>query len=354
MEVGPAAENAPDAPASPDELIWCYPGAWFGMTGVVPTVQLKWMRRAQQDFEYLWLARQRGQQERAAMLARLVARPVEMQPAQAADPIFSLLSGTADGHVWDQAADLVARTLALSEPGQAIDPAAERQLGYDMTSWSSAQQRPLLLGRSTEWGWGPRGGDGRNWVSLRFGVDVYSAIEQEQGQNKIEWTALPEGWDARGAVTEVPRLSAGHVARFPMVARIDLNQVTAATRRPVRLTFEDGFNSRRSSTQFVVPVAVSERRQGPPPVPDGSLGDWAAEDALHEGQLVKMLNRPALQRQELQLASTPVRRCTRPGQTARCTWRFAWEAPTCRCPTRREASWSTRCAGRGARMCASS
>ena len=51
----------PTAPADPNELIWFYPGEWFGLDQPVPTIQLKWLRRAQQDYEYLYLARQRGQ-----------------------------------------------------------------------------------------------------------------------------------------------------------------------------------------------------------------------------------------------------------------------------------------------------
>jgi len=44
----------PDQPADPSDLIWFYPGSWFGVDDPVPTVQLKWVRRAQQDFEYLY------------------------------------------------------------------------------------------------------------------------------------------------------------------------------------------------------------------------------------------------------------------------------------------------------------
>ena len=52
--------NNPDEPADPSDAVWFYPGFWFGVNEPVPTVQLKWIRRAQQDFEYLYLSRQRG------------------------------------------------------------------------------------------------------------------------------------------------------------------------------------------------------------------------------------------------------------------------------------------------------
>jgi hypothetical protein len=37
---------------------------------------------------------------------------------------------------------------------------------------------------------------------------------------------------------------------------------------------------------------------------DGSLEDWSAADAIQDGPLVRMFNRPAVQKQELQFAST--------------------------------------------------
>jgi hypothetical protein len=45
------AEDHPGAPAEPDQLVWFYPGEWFGIDRPVPTLQLKWMRRAQLDYE---------------------------------------------------------------------------------------------------------------------------------------------------------------------------------------------------------------------------------------------------------------------------------------------------------------
>jgi len=38
---------------------------------------------------------------------------------------------------------------------------------------------------------------------------------------------------------------------------------------------------------------------------DGSLEDWMSDDAIQNGPLVRMFNRPALQKQDLQYASTP-------------------------------------------------
>jgi hypothetical protein len=54
---------------------------------------------------------------------------------------------------------------------------------------------------------------------------------------------------------------------------------------------------------MVLPVGFSDRREGRLSI-DGSLEDWMPEDAVQNGPLVRMLNRPALQKQELQLAAT--------------------------------------------------
>jgi hypothetical protein len=55
----------------------------------------------------------------------------------------------------------------------------------------------------------------------------------------------------------------------------------------------------------VLPVATSERRQQPLTL-DGVLDDWFPADALQLDQpLVRMLNRPTLQSQDLQMADTP-------------------------------------------------
>ncbi len=83
-------------PADPNELIWFYPGSWFGVDEPVPTVQLKWLRRAEQDFEYLYLAKERGEEVNAQQMARLITKPVEIQPGEAPDPTYSLMSGTTD------------------------------------------------------------------------------------------------------------------------------------------------------------------------------------------------------------------------------------------------------------------
>ena len=298
--------SGPEAPALPEQMPWFYPGSWFGVEGLVPTLQLKWLRRAEEEYELLWLARQRGQANRAGELARLLVRPVHLRAAQAPDPVYALLCGTSDAGAWDEAEELLRRTLQLAQPGVPLDPVADRDLSYRMSSWSASQQRPLLLTRSAEWAWGNREPQGRRWIALRMGIDIYSAADQQFGRGRLLLNSPPEGWSAELDTEGVSVLAAGQVARFPLTARISPDGITAASRRPVRIIFEDGFTSRRFSSEVMLPVAVVDKRQGPPPAVDGTLAaDWVAADAIHEGHLLRMLDRPSLQNQQLQRASTP-------------------------------------------------
>ena len=73
-------------PADPTQLIWFYPGQWFGVQEPVPTIELKWLRRAEQDYEYLKLASDRGMSTNALMLARLITKQVRIAPGTISRP----------------------------------------------------------------------------------------------------------------------------------------------------------------------------------------------------------------------------------------------------------------------------
>ncbi|MCY2954795.1 MAG: hypothetical protein NTU53_22930 [Planctomycetota bacterium] len=294
----PATNNAAEA-GNPEDLVWFYPGSWFGVKVPVPTLQLKWLRRAQQDYEYLWLAKQRGQLARATILARLISKPVEIPPTQVVDAVHGLMSGSSERRTWADAMDLLTRTILLSEPGQAVDAMAERELMYKLAGWTKMHERPLLVGRSTEWRVDEQGG---RVVDLRLGVDVYNAAEQQPEKNRLHWAAVPEGWQGNVPPVEVPQLGTYSVNRFYLNTRVDLGKRSGGAQGPVRVTFTDGFTGRSYSGTMLVPLGVCEQRQAAPPKLDGSLEDWSPEDALHEGALVRMLSRPSLQRQEVEYA----------------------------------------------------
>lgn len=294
-------ESSPQQEALIDRVVWFYPGSWFGVEGPVASLHLKWLRRAQQDYEYLYLARQRGQHPRALVLARLLTKPVELRVGQRPDSVDALLSGTADSDAWDQALTLLARTIRLSAPGQVSNDAAERQLTIDLSNWSQLHEKPVLLARSVDYEVADHG----RVVALRLGLDIYNAADRQPENNQLQWGAAPAGWTAPARTVNVPRLGVYNVDRFFLHARIDTDRITPESRQPVRITFIDGYSGKLHGLQVALPVAWCEFRAGPAPSVDGSLGDWMREDALHEGKLVEMLSRPAVQRQQLRYSLTP-------------------------------------------------
>ena len=294
-------ETSPQQEALVDQLVWFYPGSWFGVDAPVPSLHLKWLRRAEQDYEYLYLARQRTQHPRALVLARLLTKPVEVRVGQRPDASEALLSGTADPEAWNQALVLLARTIRLSAPGQAPNEAVERRLAIDLSNWSELHETPVLLGRAIEYDVADQG----RIVALRLGVDIYNAADRQPENNQLQWGPAPAGWMAPQAPVKVPRLGVYHVDRFFLSAQVDADRVTPESRQPVKVTFVDGYTGKLHSLQVAAPISWSEYRNGPAPRVDGSLGDWMREDALHDGKLIEMLSRPAVQKQQLRYGTSP-------------------------------------------------
>ncbi|MDB5289031.1 MAG: hypothetical protein JWL69_272, partial [Phycisphaerales bacterium] len=303
-------------PADPEELAWFYPGKWFGVEQPLPTMQLKWLRRAEQDYEYLLLAEERGELINALQMARLITKPVEIQPGQAPDAVYSLMSGTTSQKTWDEAQRLLADTILLRTPGRQTDPQKQQELSQKQQElyirtlqWAAPQERPLLLGRSAQWAWSDPAATARNpgtWVDLNLGLDIYNASETSPDLNRLRWAQVPVGWQIRPQELDVPRLDAYRVQRATMHQRFNLDKVSPAAREPLELEFIHGFTKVTSPLKLVLPVAVSDRKEGRLSI-DGTLDDWAESDAMQDGPLVKMFDRPALQSQQLQRADTPTK-----------------------------------------------
>ena len=301
----------PSAAADPSELIWFYPGEWFGTDEPVPTVQLKWLRRAQQDFEYLWLARERGENVNAFQMARLVTKPVEIRPGQAPDPTYALMTGTSDRQAWADGRRLLAKSILLHPEGKPVDPDRQNELYLQTLQWARPQERPLMMGRTTGWGWEERPGGGAGggaWVSMTLGLDVYNASDVTP-DGELRWTALPTGWEVSPAPVKVPALSTYQVRRVDLAGRFDLSKITPGARQPLEMEMTiDGLVDGRqaklvSPVKLTVPVAACEHREGRSAL-DGRLDDWSADDLIHDGKLVRMLDRPDVQRQHPRPATT--------------------------------------------------
>jgi hypothetical protein len=297
--------SSPAEPADPNQMIWFYPGQWFGVDEPVPTIQLKWLRRAQQDYEYLYLAAQRGEVINALVMARLITKPVQIQPFQALDPTYALMTGTADAQAWTDVRRLVARTILLREPGQPADPTRQSELYLETLRWLEPQERPTLLGRSLSYAWGANRAQEGNWVDVRLGVDLYNASDDRPVSNTLEFSTLPRGWMVQPQPAPIPMLLTFHVRREELNARFNVEETRAgrAATEPMTLLFTDGHKQTKTPLQIVVPVAASDRREGGLRI-DGSIEDWTPEDSIQDGPLVEMLTRPVLQKQAVQPAAT--------------------------------------------------
>ncbi|HYO07901.1 MAG TPA: hypothetical protein VER17_02940 [Tepidisphaeraceae bacterium] len=296
--------GAPSDWADPSDLVWFYPGSWFGADQPLATLQLKWLRRAQQDYEYLWLARTRGEALNAMMVARLMTKPVEIQPGQAPDPAYALMTGTADPAAWTDGQKLLAKIILLREPGQNAERAKADELNLQLLRWVAPQDKALLMGRTVDWGFAP-GSD--KLLNVILGIDVYNASDTRPDQNRLQWTVPPQGtgWEASPQPVALPALATYHVDRFGAQAKLNLELLNAREHRPVELTFTNGYTNATSKLQLVLPAAASDRLGPGLNIKDGKLDDWDAADQVQAGPLVRMFDRPALQKQQLRLADKP-------------------------------------------------
>jgi hypothetical protein len=301
-------QNQPAQEADPNEMVWFYPGQWFGLDQPVPSIQLKWLRRAQQDFEYLNLAAQRGMPANALMLARLMTKQVQIQPGQIPDPEYALLTGTVEQKTWDQAQSLLARTILLRQPGQKPDDPSvksrEITLNLDTIRWQQPKERPFILPRTAQWLWDKSAApDGDKWAVVQLGVDIYNAGDNRPDQNRLQWTSAGEGWEFRPQPVVVGALQTYWVQRLALDARLDLDHISAQTRgKPLEITFVDGYTRNEYRMAAILPAAVSQRREGGLAI-DGKVNDWAPEDLIHEGKLTRMLDRPTIQQWRVEPAT---------------------------------------------------
>ena len=297
-------EPSLDTPANPTEVTWFYPGSWFGVDDVLPTVQLKWLRQAQQDFEYLTLAEQRGAVLNVLPMARVLAKPVEIQPGQTPDPTYSLLIGTTDRAAWQSVKPLLAKIINSRTPGVAVDQNAINEIDLETLRWMEPLERPEILPRTTEWTVGdPPPGEIGPWVNLRLGLDLYNASDTTPNLNELVYDRLTAGWEVQPQPVQIPQLLPYQVVRQYMNARLDPSRVRLAKPVPIVVAYRSGFTGATTPMPLVAPVTRSVRRTAPFVI-NGSLDEWTGDDALQLGPLVKMMDRPEVQAHALDYAST--------------------------------------------------
>ena len=300
---------APGRPSTrADQLLWCYPGEEFGVEFPLATVQLKWIRQAEQDYEYMVLASQQKDYNTSMKMSQLISKPVQLSPGQQDQPIFNLLAGNTDPRASEEARQLLVSRMSsayTSSPGgDAGDP-----LQLQTLRWFSARQRPTMAATSVDWLWDlqptkfvPETG---NWIDARINLAIYNPSEEMPAGNVLDWTQIPGGWESHPAPTEVPALAQYQVRQVTAHARFNLDQASPDSCGPAQISFVEGFSGQMIPCKFRLPVAVSERRDHPLDI-DGQLNDWFPADAIQlEEPLIRMLNRTALQSGDLEPAPTP-------------------------------------------------
>jgi hypothetical protein len=328
----------PDAPLAADEMPWFYPGQWFGVVGPVPTLQLKWLRQAEQDYEVLRLATDAGDRGTAQAVSRLIAKPVEAVDAGLADAptVVSLLGGSTEPHACAETRDLLMdRIASRRSPGSA----GLTQLDLTTVRWFNAHQRPTAFATGVEWTWADAApdlagqtadpmatGPGR-WITARVKVDIYDPADPVAegvasnaskaatwSGNTLQWQTTG-GWEPRPPATYVPVIPACGVRPLTALARFNLEQASPApaitasgaaeVRPPVALSLVDSSDRQTIDCPLVLPVATSDRLTRPVML-DGVLDDWAPTDAaLLDRPLVRMSSRPAVHAGEARLADHP-------------------------------------------------
>jgi hypothetical protein len=163
-----------------------------------------------------------------------------------------------------------------------------------------------MLARSTEWSMGIIDNQGQSWLNLQLGVDIYNPAEQPPDSNALLWQQAPEAWTVRPEGCLVPKMRTSTINSYELPAAINGSKATAASRVPVRIALVEGHSGKAWPLDVVVPVAASEQRIGRAPSLDdhADLRDWSSEDALHTGPMVRMIDRPSVQRQEPRYTQT--------------------------------------------------
>lgn len=303
----PPADASPVRPQDPAESVWFYPGQPLGREGFVPSVQLKWLRRAQQDYEYLRLATQRGETTNTRLVAQLLAKPVGIPPTTNVDPVYNLLTGAPTSADYTGAVQLISRAILLRPPGKLPDLTVQQQLQLETLRWMQPQQRPTLIGRSTTWLLDPLAARTGNWLDMKCGLDLYTTSAGDPvAASTLQWTGIGAGWRVPPQPTPLTALSPYRVRRVTLNASVDLDDLGPGSRQPLSAVFTDGFTKRQAVVDLVVPAAVCDRRREPLTI-DGSLGDWLELDAIASDPLVKMLDRPGLREQRVRRMSTPAK-----------------------------------------------
>ncbi len=298
----------PAESASVNALPLIFPASCYHTNAPLPSLGLKWLRSAEQDYECLWLAAQHHDRDASMAICGLVTRSLQLQPVQANESLFDLLAGTTEPGVCEQARELLIGRLV--HHAAATDPIELQTL-----RWQLDRQKLALVPDGVKWMWnlppdspGNSPGnsidakvDAGNMINATVSVDLFNPVEPTALGSQLQWLLTNPAWEADADGVEVPPLGSNQVRTLQATARFNLNQITDQARQPVELRFADG--SQNVGCRLMLPVATSLRRDRPIHL-DGSLEEWTAGDAIVFDQpMVKMLDRRSIQTGDLQMSS---------------------------------------------------
>lgn len=281
-------------PLAPERVHWFYPGSWFGVEEPVPSIQLKWSRRAQQDLEYLLLAMERGATPSAVAMAQVAARPLLLSPGAPAEPAAALLAGETTDEAMEAATALLSRLILARPPAGERETAPDPAIEMELERWRRAHGSASLRAARTQWLL-EGGGHGSTSLSLRLGVEVYRPSRGRTVADELAWAQTPTGWTP-GPPVEAPTGRAFEVRPVALDARVDPPLLASVPQPPARLRFTDAFDGAETIVEAMAPAASILRRA--PPRLDGALGDWTSDDAIHRGRLTRALRSGAAGRVE--------------------------------------------------------
>ena len=310
LQPGAALPPPSDGEAGdPTRMVLFYPGEAFGVSGPVPSVQLKWLRRAQQDYEYLHAAAARQEETYARVIARGLVRPVRVEAGGQVDPLLPLIAGTPAPELWREGVELVAGKIAIAEArgGLALPPRFETDHTNQTTAWLAPRERPLPIVLGTRWDLTEN--QGRRRIVLQLETGIYNPTDASPEGMTLSFLEMPGGEPPAESSWETP----GTIAVDP-IATYETAQVRVATSTPVdalgyvfptyqqgplRLQARNEYTGAAGTTSVVTPAVIVDER-GEPPVVDGLLGEWLGNEAIIDGRMVLMHDRPALQSGQVQ------------------------------------------------------
>lgn len=278
--------SSPSQPEVANRAVWFYPGDWFGTRGAaVPSIGIKWARRAQQDREIFELARRRGANVLAQTVARRATRIGENVPTFGGD----LLTPTISRETWREGLRIVRAAAVARVPGtQGPTPGMELDEQESLQRWSVSLDRPLVLPGPLVYQTQSVGE-----TTLQFELDLVDTAAE------VRIVRVPDGWKQldlnrrQAGVTLTARIDPETI-RYPVTRDYD------AQGRPLpengTLLLETVTSPERITARREVLLPVMAVLPAPvAPVLDGKINDWTNDELIHVGPLVRLLDRPAVQ-----------------------------------------------------------